>query len=104
MREVTAYRCGHCSYTKLTKSIIKKHEAICFYNPATMSCATCFHRFSSIEFFCTIEHSEKQTTFCPKWVNADDDTTEEPLTCKTCHHEECSPFCVYSTPKTEVNS
>ena len=72
MREVIAYRCEHCSYTKLTKSVIKKHETMCFWNPDTTSCATCFHRFCGEPFFCTIEHSEKQTTFCPAWANADD--------------------------------
>lgn len=41
MKEVTRYVCDHCKFTRATKKTVEKHEAICFKNPATKSCATC---------------------------------------------------------------
>lgn len=41
MKKVTRYICDHCGYIRAAKKTVEKHEAICFKNPATKSCATC---------------------------------------------------------------
>jgi len=41
MKEVIINQCDYCKKTSFYKSKIKQHEKICFYNPATQSCATC---------------------------------------------------------------
>ena len=41
MKEVKAYRCDFCQKTRLTKSIMKKHEERCFFNYKSKSCVTC---------------------------------------------------------------
>ena len=72
MREVKAYRCDHCKFTRQTKHSVKRHEPTCFYNEATRSCATCGHFMSISEFVCYIEKSDKLTTNCDSWVSSDD--------------------------------
>lgn len=72
MREVKAYRCDHCSFTRLTKPSVKRHEPTCFYNEATRSCATCGHFINTSEFVCYIEKSDKLTTNCESWISPDD--------------------------------
>jgi hypothetical protein len=41
VKEITAYQCDHCAYTKPKRAAAKRHERTCYYNPATRSCATC---------------------------------------------------------------
>lgn len=41
MKTRTIFQCDFCGKMLLTKSIILKHEKICFYNPESKSCATC---------------------------------------------------------------
>lgn len=43
MREFTAYHCDFCKKYGKQKARIKQHEATCFKNPVTKSCATCIH-------------------------------------------------------------
>lgn len=41
-KKVIRYICEHCNkYTKASKKTVQNHEAICFMNPATKSCAAC---------------------------------------------------------------
>lgn len=55
MYEVKAYRCSYCRKYSTSKSLIKKHDAICFKNPASKSCITCnnFTEDNNYEFKCT---------------------------------------------------
>lgn len=48
MKKVTRYVCDHCKYIRAVKKTVEKHEAICFKNPATKSCATCNHLESPV--------------------------------------------------------
>jgi hypothetical protein len=41
MKEVIINQCDFCKKVSFYKSNIRQHEKICFYNPATRSCATC---------------------------------------------------------------
>lgn len=41
MEKVNVWKCSFCKKTSFDKGTINKHEKICFYNPATRSCATC---------------------------------------------------------------
>lgn len=41
MEKVNVWKCSFCKKTSFHKGSINKHEKICFYNPATRSCATC---------------------------------------------------------------
>lgn len=41
MKEINAYQCDYCKKYSKSKSVIKKHESKCFYNPITRACATC---------------------------------------------------------------
>lgn len=41
MEQVNVWKCSFCKKTTFHKGSINKHEKICFYNPATRSCATC---------------------------------------------------------------
>lgn len=41
MEQVNIWKCSFCKKTSFHKGSINKHEKICFYNPATRSCATC---------------------------------------------------------------
>ncbi len=43
MEEIKAYHCDYCRKYSISKQYIKKHEANCFYNPETRSCASCNH-------------------------------------------------------------
>lgn len=41
MEQVNVWKCSFCNKTSFHKGTVNKHEKICFYNPATRSCATC---------------------------------------------------------------
>ena len=41
MYEIKAYQCAYCKKYSKSKSVMKKHESKCFYNPITRACATC---------------------------------------------------------------
>ena len=46
MKEIKAYVCDFCPPTqkpraRINKTLAVKHEAWCFWNPATRSCVTC---------------------------------------------------------------
>lgn len=43
MKEFKAYQCGFCKKYGKQKSRILQHEATCYHNPKTKSCATCIH-------------------------------------------------------------
>lgn len=42
MKQVLINQCDFCEKVSFNKGTIRKHEKICFFNPATRSCATCF--------------------------------------------------------------
>lgn len=48
MYEVKAYRCSHCNKLHGYKGNAKKHEAKCFWNPETRSCASCKHHYFDV--------------------------------------------------------
>jgi hypothetical protein len=41
MKKRTAYQCDYCNKLRLNITQAKKHELICFWNPASKSCITC---------------------------------------------------------------
>jgi hypothetical protein len=47
-KQVTKHQCNYCIKSWVAKTRAVKHEAICFKNPATKSCATC-NNFSKNE-------------------------------------------------------
>jgi len=58
MYKIEAYHCSYCRKYSTSKSLIKKHDAICFKNPASKSCVTCDNFVdvqSSVEDFYTKE-------------------------------------------------
>ena len=77
-------QCDFCKKKSLKKASIRKHEAICFHNPASRSCATCLWFTLSSEFsqigrydeeICRIgeikdgpEVRSKLRTQCEKWM------------------------------------
>jgi hypothetical protein len=85
MKEVLINKCDFCKKTSFNKSVVKKHESICFYNPKTKSCATClwfsplytFHEFDCYPVRChqkTLKselegHNMTLKTNCKNWMN-----------------------------------
>jgi len=71
MKEIKAYQCDHCVKYLKTKHLIKKHEARCFYNPATKSCITCDHFSPNVDGevgrYCEAKRKDlkKLRTGCP---------------------------------------
>lgn len=49
MYKVDAYHCSYCRKYSTSKSLIKKHDPICFKNPASKSCVTC-DNFTEVEY------------------------------------------------------
>lgn len=45
MRERKCVQCEFCGKILLTKSAMKNHEEICFWNPARRACVRCAHAF-----------------------------------------------------------
>ena len=41
MKEVQAYQCDHCGKIYKRKKTCTSHEYRCYFNPRTMSCASC---------------------------------------------------------------
>jgi len=41
MNVITAYQCSHCDKVYAWKDTAKSHERKCYWNPATLSCASC---------------------------------------------------------------
>lgn len=41
MHKVTAYHCDYCKKVLANRTGMRRHEAKCLYNPASMSCGTC---------------------------------------------------------------
>lgn len=84
MEKVNVWKCSFCKKTSFHKGSIKKHEKICFYNPATRSCATCLwfsplilgsacpvHCFKN-EFSADSQNANikaKLKTQCEKWID-----------------------------------
>lgn len=69
MEQIKAYKCDYCGKVVQTKSYMKKHESICFWNIVTNSCITCAN-LEQVEYanFCkkkNIKFSLK--TNCPVW-------------------------------------
>ena len=84
---IKAYKCEFCprGNAYLSKSSCEKHEARCFYNPDSHSCATCRFKGSRAvqapgkiqkiapgcvarEYFCQAKKPGKcLTTDCPSW-------------------------------------
>ncbi len=42
MKIISIYECDHCTQYLKTRKSIENHEKICFQNPDSCSCATCF--------------------------------------------------------------
>ncbi len=77
MKIISVYECDHCTQYLKTRKSIENHEKICFQNPETRSCATCFFLGDSecdqgIPF--EISHEGKRTilkTQCDMYMNYD---------------------------------
>lgn len=41
MHKIEAYQCDYCKKYGKSKSHIKSHENVCYYNPVTKACGTC---------------------------------------------------------------
>ena len=82
MKIVQSYRCEFCSHARpyASKSACAAHEARCFRNPATRSCATCKYADIALvpvedrpgcvttETRCKARKpAEPLTTLCPSW-------------------------------------
>jgi len=79
MNIITAYQCEFCSKVYTNKETTRKHEAKCYYNPTTRSCASCVflakksieaQKFQPVEFLvCLMNHdiSDKLRTGCPTY-------------------------------------
>jgi hypothetical protein len=84
MKQVMINQCDFCKKVSFNKSNLRKHEKICFYDPATKSCATCLW-FSPLilatgyPYECYIGEIKevpegtrmKLKTQCKKWMNQD---------------------------------
>ena len=84
MKQVMINQCDFCKKVSFHKSNLRKHEKICFYDPATRSCATCLW-FSPLilakgyPYECFIGEIKevpegsriKLHTQCKKWMNQD---------------------------------
>lgn len=82
MKTIQAFQCEHCPKAKpyASKAACEAHEARCFDNPETRSCATCQHLtrynepvpdrpgFVASAFECRAKKpGEPLTTLCPSW-------------------------------------
>ena len=43
MKQVKRWKCDFCKKTYCNKGGCKRHEEICYYNPANRACITCGH-------------------------------------------------------------
>lgn len=91
MYPVQAYHCSYCKVFKLRKSAAINHENKCFYNPATMSCATCLFYdvnesikpykglicHKGVNFYPANVERPKLQTGCTKWVERPEDEEEK---------------------------
>lgn len=70
MKQITAYRCGHCPRVMVTKKSMESHERQCIRNPETKTCASCWRDKvgGRCEF---IRHGEKIEFDCPRWESVD---------------------------------
>ena len=73
MKKVTAYQCDFCSFCRLTKKSVQKHEKRCFYNPATASCGSCWFLNDYTCDAGVIQENGKLTTNCPEYLDRDED-------------------------------
>lgn len=81
MKIVKAYKCGFChrGHAYMSKGTCEAHEARCFYNPITHSCATCRYLkmgqqmikkgYSRAFWYCSRLEKENDflTTACRMW-------------------------------------
>lgn len=69
MRKVSAWHCSYCQYYRVSKKSVEAHEKICFYNPETKSCASCYNLISD-ECLAGVEFDgSKLKTQCNKYLN-----------------------------------
>jgi hypothetical protein len=84
MKQVMINQCDFCKKVSFHKSNLRQHEKICFFNPITRSCATCFWCSMHFEMWPAecfkgefkFEIAENTTrpklkTQCKKWMDAE---------------------------------
>jgi len=70
MKEVIRYKCGYCKKVYANKSMTKKHESICFYNPENKGCGSCLYLQEDYSCFAKVDN--KAVIDCLNYANRDE--------------------------------